>query len=29
NGPEPVHLRETFRASGPTNYPHGKAYEGR
>lgn len=24
-GPEPVHFREAFRATGPTNYPHGKA----
>lgn len=23
-GPEPVHFRETFRATGPSNYPHGK-----
>ena len=22
--PEPVHFREAFRATGPTNYPHGK-----
>jgi hypothetical protein len=27
DGPEPVHFREAFRASGPTNYPHGKAHE--
>ncbi len=25
-GPEPVHFREAFRASGPTNYDHGKAH---
>ncbi|WP_299817207.1 DUF2849 domain-containing protein [uncultured Jannaschia sp.] len=24
NGPEPVHFREGFRATGPSNYPHGK-----
>lgn len=24
NGPEPAHFREAFRASGPSNYPHGK-----
>ncbi|MCO4846396.1 MAG: DUF2849 domain-containing protein [Yoonia sp.] len=24
NGPEPVHLRETFRTRGPSNYAHGK-----
>lgn len=24
NGPEPVHLREAFRARGPSNYRHGK-----
>ena len=23
-GPEPVHFRESFRASGPSNYHHGK-----
>lgn len=23
-GPEPVHFREAFRATGPSNYPHGK-----
>ncbi|CTQ31804.1 DUF2849 domain-containing protein [Jannaschia rubra] len=23
-GPEPVHFREAFRATGPTNYAHGK-----
>ncbi|WP_298431081.1 DUF2849 domain-containing protein [uncultured Jannaschia sp.] len=27
NGPAPVHFREAFRASGPTNYAHGKAHE--
>ncbi|WP_371154612.1 DUF2849 domain-containing protein [Jannaschia sp. 2305UL9-9] len=27
DGPEPVHFREAFRATGPTNYPHGKAHE--
>ncbi|MGB3406425.1 MAG: DUF2849 domain-containing protein [Jannaschia sp.] len=26
-GPQPVHFREAFRATGPTNYPHGKAHE--
>ena len=25
--PEPVHFREAFRATGPTNYPHGKREE--
>ncbi len=24
NGPEPTHFRETFRATGPSNYHHGK-----
>ncbi len=24
NGPEPVHFREAFRATGPSNYHHGK-----
>ena len=24
NGPQPVHFREAFRASGPSNYAHGK-----
>jgi hypothetical protein len=24
NGPEPTHFRETFRRTGPSNYPHGK-----
>ena len=23
-GPEPVHFREAFRTSGPSNYDHGK-----
>lgn len=23
-GPEPLHFREAFRATGPSNYPHGK-----
>ncbi len=23
-GPEPVHFREAFRATGPSNYHHGK-----
>lgn len=23
-GPQPSHFRETFRATGPSNYPHGK-----
>ncbi len=23
-GPEPVHFRDRFRATGPSNYPHGK-----
>lgn len=27
HGPEPVHFREAFRASGPSNYPHGKQAE--
>ncbi len=27
NGPEPGHFREAFRASGPSNYPHGKAHD--
>ncbi|CUH29817.1 hypothetical protein JSE7799_00857 [Jannaschia seosinensis] len=25
--PEPVHFREGFRATGPSNYAHGKAHE--
>lgn len=24
DGPEPTHFREAFRASGPSNYAHGK-----
>ena len=24
SGPQPVHFRETFRATGPSNYDHGK-----
>ncbi|MEM9392501.1 MAG: DUF2849 domain-containing protein [Pseudomonadota bacterium] len=24
NGPEPTHFREAFRATGPSNYRHGK-----
>lgn len=24
NGPEPIHFRETFRRTGPSNYAHGK-----
>ena len=27
DGPEPVHFREGFRATGPSNYPHGKQAE--
>ena len=27
-GPEPVHIREILRATGPTNYCHGKQAEG-
>ncbi|MDJ0822781.1 MAG: DUF2849 domain-containing protein [Paracoccaceae bacterium] len=23
-GPQPTHFRETFRDTGPSNYPHGK-----
>ncbi|MFK7874344.1 MAG: DUF2849 domain-containing protein [Paracoccaceae bacterium] len=26
-GPEPVHFREEFRRTGPSNYPHGKQAE--
>ncbi|MDJ0827883.1 MAG: DUF2849 domain-containing protein [Rhodobacter sp.] len=26
-GPRPVHFRETFRATGPSNYRHGKQEE--
>jgi hypothetical protein len=24
NGPEPIHFREDFRRTGPSNYAHGK-----
>lgn len=27
DGPTPAHFRETFRATGPSNYPHGKQAE--
>ena len=27
NGPEPVHFREEFRRTGPSNYFHGKQAE--
>ncbi len=27
NGPEPAHIREGLRATGPSNYPHGKQVE--
>ncbi len=27
NGPEPVHFREAFRRTGPSNYRHGKQAE--
>ncbi|WP_368183822.1 DUF2849 domain-containing protein [Aestuariibius sp. HNIBRBA575] len=27
NGPEPVHFRENFRTTGPSNYAHGKQVE--
>ena len=27
DGPAPVHFREGFRATGPSNYPHGKQAE--
>ena len=27
SGPEPVHVRETLRATGPSNYCHGKQAE--
>lgn len=27
DGPEPVHFREAFRATGPSNRPHGKQAE--
>jgi hypothetical protein len=26
-GPKPVHFREDFRRTGPSNYPHGKQAE--
>ncbi|MFY0633135.1 MAG: DUF2849 domain-containing protein [Vannielia sp.] len=26
-GPKPTHFREAFRATGPSNYPHGKQVE--
>lgn len=26
-GPKPAHFRESFRAKGPSNYPHGKQSE--
>ena len=26
--PQPVHFREAFRATGPSNYAHGKQAEG-
>ena len=26
DGPTPAHFREAFRATGPTNYHHGKAH---
>lgn len=29
NGPEPAHFREAFRATGPSNYFHGKQTEAR
>lgn len=29
NGAEPVHFREAFRATGPSNYNHGKQAETR
>ena len=29
NGPEPAHFREAFRATGPSNYAHGKQVDGR
>ena len=28
SGPEPVHFREAFRKTGPSNYAHGKQAEG-
>lgn len=27
NGPEPIHFREAFRTTGPSNYFHGKQAE--
>ncbi|MEY8829050.1 DUF2849 domain-containing protein [Sedimentitalea sp. XS_ASV28] len=24
DGPQPIHFREEFRRTGPSNYPHGK-----
>ncbi|MCR8547055.1 DUF2849 domain-containing protein [Salipiger sp. P9] len=27
-GPQTTHFREAFRATGPSNYPHGKQAEG-
>ena len=27
-GPEPTHFREAFRATGPSNYAHGKQIDG-
>lgn len=27
DGPEPVHFRDAFRATGPSNYRHGKQTE--
>lgn len=27
DGPRSTHFRETFRAAGPSNYPHGKQVE--
>lgn len=27
DGPQPAHFREAFRATGPSNYPHGKQAE--
>jgi len=27
SGPQPVHFREDFRATGPSNYAHGKQAE--
>ncbi|SDE95529.1 Protein of unknown function [Salipiger thiooxidans] len=28
DGPQPTHFREAFRATGPSNYAHGKQAEG-